>query len=81
MSFINRFLGKDPSDPEIGITTNDINSFIHQKPPVEENSNLDYKAIPAKNINFDEMAKDVSAFANSEGGLLVFGVSEKAEAD
>ena len=74
MSFIKRFLGK-PSDQ---ITADDIVSFISQS--IEENLNLDYKSIPQK-INFDELAKDVSAFANSEGGLLIFGVSEKGEVD
>ena len=81
MSFIKRFLGKDPFNPNLRITAKDITTFIHQEMPIEENSNLDYKAIPTKDINFDELAKDVSAFANSEGGLLIFDVSEKAETD
>ena len=74
MSFIKRFLGK-PSDQ---ITADDIVSFISQS--IEENLNLDYKSIPQK-IDFDELAKDVSAFANSEGGLLILGISEKTETD
>lgn len=81
MPFVKQFLGKEASDPETRITANDVDSFIKQKSPVEENSNLDYKAIPPKTINFDELAKDVSAFANSNGGLLILGVSEKVEED
>ena len=80
MSFIKRFIGKEPTD-KTRITAEDIESFISQKPPLEENPNLDYKSISAKPMNFDELAKDVSAFANSEGGLLIFGVSEKGEVD
>ncbi|MBR1216208.1 ATP-binding protein [Bradyrhizobium sp. JYMT SZCCT0180] len=46
---------------------------------IEEGLNLDYKASPAlarhdKQIN--EMCKDVSAFANSAGGQLIYGVEE-----
>jgi hypothetical protein len=42
---------------------------------IEENINLDYKAAAA--ITDDkEMAKDVSAFANSDGGTIIYGVKE-----
>jgi hypothetical protein len=46
---------------------------------IEENLNLDYKASPSlarddKQIN--EMCKDASAFANSAGGQLVYGITE-----
>src|SRR5258707_6862955 len=46
---------------------------------VEENLNLDYKASPAlarESKAVDEMCKDISAFANSAGGQLVYGVAE-----
>ena len=74
MSYINKYFGKDPDL----ITHEDIDSFINKK--IEENVNLEYKSIPKK-LDFEELAKDVSAFANSEGGLLILGVSEKEELD
>jgi hypothetical protein len=77
MSFIKKLFGLD----SLVIKAEDIELFISQKTPVEENINLDYKSIPVKNINYDELAKDVSAFANSEGGLLLYGVAEKRERD
>jgi len=80
MSFIQRFFGKDPSRPE-EFTARDVISFVEQKPPLEENVNLDYKSIPEKGLDYAELAKDVSAFANSEGGLLILGISEKTESD
>ena len=43
---------------------------------IEENLNLDYQEIPA-HMNYDELSADVSAFANSAGGLLVLGIREK----
>ncbi|MBN9662215.1 MAG: ATP-binding protein [Acidobacteria bacterium] len=45
---------------------------------VQENIHLDYKASKAITLAArDEIAKDVSAFANSDGGVLVYGVEEK----
>ncbi|ULC58305.1 ATP-binding protein [Flaviramulus sp. BrNp1-15] len=47
----------------------------------EENLNLEYKAsksldrLDQKKLN--EISKDVSAFANSNGGILIYGISEK----
>lgn len=44
---------------------------------VPESIHLDYKASPALDPKKrDEIAKDVSAFANSDGGLLIYGVEE-----
>ena len=46
---------------------------------IEETLNLDYKASPALSRDskpVDEMCKEVSAFANSAGGQLVYGVEE-----
>jgi hypothetical protein len=51
---------------------------------VEENINLEYKAYEALN-NTDgkkkEISKDVSSFANSDGGLIVYGVKEYDQRD
>lgn len=44
---------------------------------VQESLHLDYKCSPAlSKKNRDEIAKDVSAMANSDGGWLVYGVEE-----
>jgi hypothetical protein len=46
---------------------------------VEENLHLDYKSIDSL-LNTDakkmELSKDVSAFANSDGGIIIYGVKE-----
>ncbi len=39
-----------------------------------ENSNIEYKKAHQKFSNTNEIGKDVSAFANSEGGLIFYGV-------
>jgi Putative DNA-binding domain len=45
---------------------------------VQESLHLDYKDSRAIDKNKKgEIAKDVSAFANSDGGMLIYGVSEK----
>ena len=45
---------------------------------VQEDLHLDYKESPAIDQGKrHEIAKDVSAFANSDGGILVYGVAEK----
>lgn len=45
---------------------------------VQESIHLDYKQSRALEIKKrDEIAKDVSAFANSDGGTLIYGIEEK----
>jgi hypothetical protein len=73
MSFIKQFLGKEPEER---VTVEDIIRFKNQK--IEENLNLDYKDIRSVE-NFNELAKDVSAFANSAGGSIILGIEEKKE--
>lgn len=54
-----------------------LNSLIENK--VEENLNLDYKAagsLDKQNNKTAEISKDVSAFANSDGGILIYGIKE-----
>lgn len=54
----------------------DLNNLINGK--VQESLHLDYKSSPALSMkNRDEIAKDISAMANSDGGLIIYGIEEK----
>jgi hypothetical protein len=70
MGFIEIFLKKDSKD----INAEDVELFVSRK--IEESLNLDYKDIKAYE-HFDDLSKDLSAFANSEGGLLMLGVGQE----
>lgn len=51
---------------------------------IEENVHLDYKgcdSISKTNDKKNEISKDVSAFANSDGGVIIYGVKEYDELD
>lgn len=51
----------------------------HIEEGIEESSALDYKsgaALNAKNPNVNEITKDVSAMANSAGGVIIYGITE-----
>lgn len=72
MSFIKSFFGKKPNQ----VTKDDVEDFIRKK--FEESKNLDYKEIDVLR-NRAKLCKHVCAFANSEGGLLLLGVSELKE--
>lgn len=57
---------------------NDVESLI--KNQVQENVNLDYKrsiSLENNEKNKNEISKDVSAFANSNGGKIIYGVEEE----
>jgi hypothetical protein len=59
---------------------NKINSLINE--PVEESLHLDYKAAAALDKTDGkkkEIAKDVSAMANSDGGVIIYGIMEHPE--
>lgn len=54
-----------------------LNSLIENG--VEENLNLDYKAAAAlnkQNNKTTEISKDISALANSDGGIIIYGIKE-----
>jgi len=54
----------------------DINAMISNK--VMESVHLDYKAGKAfNNKKIGEISKDVSAFANSDGGCIIYDITEK----
>jgi len=60
---------------------NKINDYIANE--IEENLQLDYKAAGALGKTEGkkkEISKDVSAFANSAGGIIIYGISEFDEA-
>lgn len=68
--FIERFFNKKSEELKV----EDIQNFIVKK--IEENVNLDYKGILILS-DMEKIARHVSAFANTEGGLLILGVSEE----
>lgn len=54
-----------------------VQQYINDE--IEENSNLDYKAADALGKNDErkkEITKDVSAMANSAGGIIIYGIRE-----
>lgn len=69
MGFIRDYFQKDPSD----ISYEDLVRFLEQRN--EEAWNLDYKEYRPE-MRLEDIVKDVTAFANSGGGLLILGISE-----
>ncbi|MBK7704866.1 MAG: ATP-binding protein [Acidobacteria bacterium] len=66
----------------IDFTEAELNQLIIDG--VEEDIHLDYKAAEAlakTDGKRNEIAKDVSAFANSDGGIIIYGISEHNDAD
>jgi hypothetical protein len=73
LGFIETFMGVGS---RFDVKPDHLSKFIEKQ--VEENLNLDYQEIPAdKKVNFGVLSEDVSSFANSAGGLLALGLSEK----
>ncbi len=75
MSFAEQFLG--PPGLE-GFSHDMLKGFLDRG--IEEGLTLDYKQIQAVE-NPDKIATSVTAFANSEGGLILLGVEEVKEKD
>ncbi len=75
MSFAEQFLG--PPGLE-GFSPDMLKGFLDRG--IEEGLTLDYKHIQAVE-NPDKIATSVTAFANSEGGLILLGVEEVKERD
>jgi len=60
---------------QLPTTLANVDALIASRTP--ESVNLDYKASPAiDGRNRHEIAKDASAFANSDGGMIIYGVTE-----
>src|SRR5437870_10887135 len=56
-------------------TIADINKLINDK--VQESLHLDYKDSRASDSGkSNEISKDTSAFANSDGGIIIYGIEE-----
>lgn len=54
----------------------DIENLIKNK--IQEDTNLDYKTPEFSKGDFNkELAKDVSAMANSDGGIIIYGIQEE----
>ncbi len=68
------FDGKPTSD----ITPDDLEALVRDR--VEEDAFLDYKARPyaRDQHGIHELVKDVSAFANAQGGYLIIGIGEES---
>jgi predicted HTH transcriptional regulator len=61
---------------ELPTTISEIDQLIADG--VQENLHLDYKASNAiDHGKTHEITKDVSAFANSDGGIIIYGIEEK----
>jgi len=54
-------------------TLEDIQKLIENK--IEESLTLEYKRELSRNNK--EIAKDISAFANTSGGVIIYGIEEK----
>lgn len=59
------------------ITIDDVESFIAEKHP--ENIRLEYKREFSESDTNKQIAKEVSAFANQYGGVIIFGIEEEED--
>jgi len=69
-------LSKNPKD----WTEDDLNAFVRDR--IEENARLEYKReVDLSPKGRKEACKDVSAFANGQGGTIVYGMEEDERKD
>ena len=53
-------------------TVEDLDGLIRRQ--VRESETIEYKSA-TKRVSFDEVAKDISAFANASGGTIIYGIA------
>lgn len=70
MSFVRHIFNRELLDQ---VTTKDVQRLIDNE--TEESLHLDFEGIPIR-VQYDGLAKHVSGFLNTSGGIVVFGVSE-----
>jgi hypothetical protein len=73
-NFALKYFGK----PLYELNQNDVEDFILKQ--IEENLTLEYKGIESLETRA-EIGKEISAFSNSSGGILLIGIEEKKTAD
>jgi hypothetical protein len=61
-------------DNALSVTIDHLSDLIQRK--IEESLNLEFKGSDAWNQPGQRIGKSISAFANSDGGLLIVGISE-----
>lgn len=73
---LHRLLGESPGP----LTEQMIDDAVTQG--IEENDELDWKAAlpPQKGFRDSDIVKDIAAFANAGGGMIVFGIDETSKA-
>lgn len=74
MSFVKHIFNKETPDK---IQIADVQRLIENK--IEESLSLDFEQIPRTDIEYDGLARHISGFLNTSGGIVVFGLSEKTE--
>lgn len=72
MQFARHIFNKESPDQ---IQIADIQKLIENE--TEESLHLDFEEIPRTDVQYDGLARHISGFLNTSGGIVVFGVSER----